>query len=43
MACFESAHLRFVDIANFIAPGSNYAGYLKAFAVVEPKGLFFYQ
>ena len=36
MACFESAHLRFVDITNFIAPGSNYAGYLKAFGVVEP-------
>ena len=43
MACFESAHLRFVDITNFIAPGSNYAGYLKAFGVEEPKGFFPYQ
>ena len=43
MACFESAHLRFVDITNFIAPGSNYAGYLKAFGVAEPKGFFPYQ
>ena len=43
MACFESAHLRFVDITNFIAPGSNYAGYLKAFGVVEPNRFFPYQ
>ena len=40
MACFESAHLRFVDLTNFIAPESNYAGYLKAFGVVELKGFF---
>ena len=35
MACFESAHLRFVNIpvTSFIAPESNYAGYLKAFRV----------
>ena len=34
-ACFESADLRFVNIplTNFIAPDSNYAGYLKAFRV----------
>ena len=37
MACFNSAHLMFV------APGSNYAGYLKAFGVVESKGFFPYQ
>ena len=43
MACFESAHLRFVDITNFIPPGSKYAGYLKAFGVAEPKGFFPYQ
>ena len=43
MACFESAHLRFVDITHFIASGSNYTGYLKAFVVVEPKGFFPYQ
>ena len=43
MACFESAHLRFVDITNFIAPGSNYAGYLEAFGVAEPKGFVPYQ
>ena len=43
MTCFESAHLRFVDITNFIAPGSNYAGYLKAFGVDEPKGFFPYE
>ena len=43
MACFESAHLRFVDLTNFIAPESNYAGYLKAFGVVELKGFFPYQ
>ena len=40
MACFESGHLKFVDIPNFIAPGSNYAGYLKAFGAEEPKGFF---
>ncbi|MEM9847928.1 MAG: hypothetical protein AAF847_08555, partial [Bacteroidota bacterium] len=40
IACFESKNLRFVDITNFIAPGSNYAGYLKAFGVDEPKGFF---
>ena len=43
MACFESGNLRFVDITNFIAPGSNYAGYLKAFGVDEPKGFFPYE
>ena len=43
MACFESTHLRFVDIANSIAPGSNCAGYLKTFGVEEPKGFFPYQ
>ena len=43
MACFESADLRFVDITSFIAPESNYAGYLKAFGVVEPKGFFPHQ
>ena len=43
MVCFESAHLRFVDITNFIAPGSNYEGYLKAFGVLEPKGFFPYK
>ena len=42
MCCFESLHLRFVDITNFIRPGSNYANYLKAFGVEEPKGFFPY-
>ena len=32
-----------MDITNFIAPGSNYAGYLKAFGEVEPKEFFPYQ
>ena len=31
------------DITNFIAPGSNYEGYLKAFGVEESKGFFLYQ
>ena len=43
MCCFESLHLRFVDITNFIGPGSNYASYLKAFGVEEPKCFFPYE
>ena len=43
MAYFESGNLRFVDITNFITPGSNYAGYLKAFGVEEPKWFFPYE
>ena len=43
MSCLETKSLRFVDITNFIAPGSNYAGYLKAFGVDEPKGFFPYE
>ena len=43
MACFESGNLRFVDLTNFIASGSNYAGYLKAYGVEEPIGFFPYE
>ena len=32
-----------MDIKKLIAPGSNYAGYIKAFGVVEPMGFFPYQ
>ena len=32
-----------MDIKKFIAPGSNYAGYIKAFGVVEPMGFVPYQ
>lgn len=37
MSCIGSNSLRFVDITNFIAPDSNYAGYVRAFEVDEPK------
>ena len=43
MACFESAHLRFVVITNFIATESNFAGDFKALRLAEPKGFFPYQ
>lgn len=43
MSCLESKSLRLVYITNFIAPGSNYANYLKAFGVSEPKGFFQYE
>lgn len=43
MVCLESDHLRFIDITNFIAPGSSYASYLSAFGCTEEKGFFPYE
>ena len=43
MVCVESDRLRFVDITNFIAPGSSYASYLTAFGCSEEKGFFPYE
>lgn len=43
LVCVESEHLRFVDITNFIAPGSTYASYLSAFGCAEAKGFFPYE
>lgn len=42
VSCIESYSLPFVDTNNFKAPGSNYAGYLKALGADEPKGFFFH-
>ena len=35
--------LKFLDVSNFLAAGSNYAGFLKAYGCAENKGFFPYE
>ena len=43
LTCVQTAQFRFLDIINFMAPGCNYAAYLKAYEVQEEKGFFPYE
>ena len=43
MTCIDTSRFRFLDIANFIAPGYSYAKYLKAFKCTQAKGFFPYE
>merc|ERR1712237_85675 len=38
-----TSNLKFLDITNYLAAGSSYANYLKAFEVEEQKGFFPYE
>ena len=40
--CIANEHFRFLDITNFLAAGSSYSSFLKAFDIVENKGFFPY-
>ena len=39
----KSGSLKFVDVTNFLAPGTTYAGFLKAYGCEEQKGFFPYE
>ena len=39
----QTERLRFLDICNFLAAGSSYAGFLKAYGCEESKGFFPYE
>ena len=39
----KSSKLTFLDISNFLAAGSSYAGFLKAYGCAENKGFFPYE
>ena len=39
----RNSHFVFLDIINFIAPGFNYANYLKAYKATAAKGVFPYE
>ena len=39
----KTGSLKFLDIANFLAPGTSYAGFLKAYDCAEEKGFFPYE
>ena len=39
----KSSKLTFLDISNFLAAGSSYAGFLKAYGCTENKGFFPYE
>ena len=41
--CLKTSHLKFVDIRNYIAPGFDYATYLKAYQCSVSKGFFPYE
>lgn len=42
-ACIMTEKLKFLDISHFLAPGTSYAGFLKAYRVEESKGFFPYE
>ena len=41
--CIAMKNLKFLDMSQFLAPGSSYAGFLKAYHVTEQKGFFPYE
>lgn len=36
--CLSNDSLRFLDITNFLAPGTSYSSFLKAYGIPEAKG-----
>ncbi|KAK3109123.1 hypothetical protein FSP39_023489 [Pinctada imbricata] len=42
-ACISTETLKFLDISHFLAPGTSYAKFLKAYQVEESKGHFPYE
>jgi hypothetical protein len=43
MTCMESRSFCFLDICNFLAPGGNYASYVKSYGCALQKGYFPYE
>lgn len=41
--CIATPRFRFLDMNQFIAPGTSYAKFLKAYGVKEGKGFFPYE
>ncbi|KAJ8300475.1 hypothetical protein KUTeg_021994 [Tegillarca granosa] len=41
--CISSPNLKFMDIMQFLAPGTSYSKFLKAYGVEEQKGFFPYE
>ena len=41
--CIATESQKFLDMSHFLAPGSSYAGFLKAYLVAEQKGYFCYE
>lgn len=41
--CISNEQLKFLDMSQFLAAGSSYAGFLKAYKVEEKKGFFPYE
>jgi hypothetical protein len=42
-SCLANEKFKFLDICNFLAPGSSYSSFLKAFKIQEQKGFFPYE
>lgn len=42
-ACIATHTFRFLDISHFLAPGTSYAAFLRAYRVEETKGFFPYE
>ena len=41
--CIATETLKFLDMSQFLAPGSSYAGFLKAYHISQQKGYFPYE
>ena len=41
--CLKSAHFKWLDITNYLAPGFSYDKYLKAYGCEQQKGFFPYE
>jgi hypothetical protein len=42
-SCISNGELKFIDVMNFLSPGTSYSRFLKAFDVTETKGFFPYE
>ena len=42
-SCIANENFKFLDVLNFLAAGSSYAKFLKAFGVEQAKGMFCYE
>ncbi len=41
--CLSNSHLKFLDMSQFLGPGTSYAKFLKAYQIPEGKGYFPYE
>ena len=41
--CIATESLKFLDMSQFLAPGSSYSGFLKAYHITQQKGYFPYE